>query len=91
MTELIPQSYKILAVDDSDVALHMVRADLSQSGFQVMTATSGEAALQIMAEQGLPHLAIVDVNMPDGMDGFELCERLHQFSDVPVIMLTEML
>jgi len=35
----------------------------------------------------LPHLAIVDLNMP-GMDGFELCEAIHGFSDLPIIMLT---
>jgi DNA-binding response OmpR family regulator len=88
MTEIPPQLYRILAVDDSDVALHMVETNLTQAGFQVMTASSGEAALAIMQGQGLPHLAIVDVNMPEGMDGFEFCDRIHQFSDVPVIMLT---
>ena len=69
MTKLIPQSYRILAVDDSALSLHMVESNLTQAVFQVMVAASGEVALQIMEGQGLPHLAIVDVNMPDGMDG----------------------
>jgi len=68
--------------------LHLVAENLVDAGFQVMTASSGEAALTILEEQGLPHLAIVDVNMPDGMDGFEFCDKIHQFCDVPVIMLT---
>jgi DNA-binding response OmpR family regulator len=88
MSELLPQTYKILAVDDSEVALHMVAQNLTDSGFQVITAASGEEALALMLKQGLPHLALVDVNMPDGMDGFELCDKMHQFCDVPVIMLT---
>lgn len=88
MSELKPQSYRILAVDDSDVALHMVETSLVDSGFQVITAASGEEAMELMQEYGLPHLAIVDVNMPDGMDGFELCDKMHQFCDVPIIMLT---
>jgi len=88
MIEFVPQSYRILAVDDSTIILDMVKMMLHQAGFQVLTATSGEEALDLMKREGLPHLAIVDINMPFGMDGFEFCEVLHEFSDVPVIMLT---
>lgn len=88
MIELVPQSYRILAVDDSQVILDMVKMMLSQADFQVLTAASGEEALDLIKREGLPHLAIVDINMPSGMDGFEFCEALHAFSDVPVIMLT---
>jgi len=88
MSELLPQTYRILAVDDSAVALHMVESSLVDSGFQVITASSGEEALVLMTNQGLPHLALIDVNMPDGMDGFELCDKMNQFCDVPIIMLT---
>lgn len=88
MTEFVPQSYRILAVDDSTIILEMVKIVLGQAGFHVFTAVSGEEALELMRQQGLPHLAVVDINMPSGMDGFEFCEALHEFSDVPVIMLT---
>ncbi|MCP4359788.1 MAG: response regulator transcription factor [Chloroflexi bacterium] len=88
MIEFLPQSYRILAVDDSEVALHMITTTLSQAGFVVMVTSSGEEALALMETAGLPHLAIVDVNMPGGMDGFEFCDKMQQFCDLPVIMLT---
>lgn len=78
----------ILVVDDSIEALEILRQTLSKAGYCVWTAISGEEALDIIASDGLPQLAIVDLHMPPGMDGFELCERFGQFSDLPVIMLT---
>ena len=80
--------YRILAVDDSQLILRMVENALEKAGFKVISALSGEDALAAVERHGLPHLAIVDINMPYGMDGFELCERLLEFSDLPVIMLT---
>ncbi len=88
MVEFSPQSYNILAVDDSQVVLHMVRNTLSRAGFQVKTAESGEEALALIENEGLPHLALVDINMPFGMDGFEFCEKVLEFCDLPIIMLT---
>jgi DNA-binding response OmpR family regulator len=55
----------------------------------VLTAASGEEALGVIERQGLPHLAIVDIVMP-GMSGFEFCEVVQRFSDLPVILLTAM-
>ena len=88
MSEFNPQSYRILAVDDSSIILHMVSSTLEKAGFQVSTALSGEEALARLKKEGLPHLAIVDINMPFGMDGFEFCETVLEFSDLPIIMLT---
>lgn len=82
------QPVSILVVDDSVEALEILRRTLEKPGYQVWTAISGEEALGRVADRGLPQLAIVDLHMPPGMDGFELCERLNQFSDIPVIMLT---
>lgn len=79
---------KVLVVDDNDYTLHIVGHALEQASFQVLTATSGENALENLEQTGLPHLALVDYHMPPGMSGFELCRTLHQFSDLPVIMLT---
>ncbi|HRQ38714.1 MAG TPA: response regulator transcription factor [Chloroflexota bacterium] len=88
MTNSAPPSYRILVVDDSEISLYTAERYLQDSGFQVMTANSGEDALTIMEQMGLPHLALVDINMPGGIDGFEFCDKMHQFCDVPVIMLT---
>ncbi|MFQ5401161.1 MAG: response regulator transcription factor [Anaerolineae bacterium] len=83
-----PDSFRILAMDDSMLILHMVKTALEEAGFQVSTAVSGEQALDLIKRFGLPHLALVDINMPPGMDGFEFCEIVHEYSDLPVIMLT---
>ena len=88
MNDFSAESYRILVVDDSHSILEIVRSTLTLHGFQVMTADSGEAALDLLINEGLPHLALVDINMPMGMDGLELCEKMLQFSDLPIIMLT---
>ena len=81
-------SYRILAIDDSALVLRLVANALKEADFQVSTALSGEEALELIARYGLPHLALVDINMPPGMDGFEFCEAVHEYSDLPIIMLT---
>lgn len=88
MTETPDKSQKILVVDDNAYTLRIVRHTLQQDGYNVFTVASGEEALRNIAEQGLPHLAIVDLHLPPGMSGFEFCRTVHQYSDLPVIMLT---
>lgn len=78
---------RILAVDDDPNALRIVELSLRRAGFEVLKASSGTEALTIIERRGIPHLVIADLNMP-WMNGFELCEKLHEFCDVPVIMLT---
>lgn len=80
--------YHILAIDDSPMILRLVSLALEEADFKVTTASSGEEGLEIMQRFGLPHLALVDINMPPGMDGFEFCEKVLEFSDLPIIMLT---
>jgi DNA-binding response OmpR family regulator len=53
----------------------------------VIAAESALHALRLIERLGLPHLAIVDINMP-GMSGLEFCEVVQQYSDLPVIMVT---
>lgn len=78
---------RILVVDDDPAILRLVGDKLNFAGYEVFTATSGQQALDLIKGRGLPHLAIVDVNMP-GMDGFEFCRLVQSYSDLPVIMLT---
>jgi DNA-binding response OmpR family regulator len=77
----------VLVVDDDPLILRLVSDKLSGAGFAVSTATSGEEALALLERAGLPHLAIVDINMP-GIDGFEFCRIVHAYCDLPIIMLT---
>jgi DNA-binding response OmpR family regulator len=74
-------------VDDDPKVRRLVELKLDHAGFEVRTAASGKEALDIIAQYGLPHLAIVDIMMP-GLNGFEFCEAVQEFSDLPVIMLT---
>lgn len=78
---------RILVVDDNTYTLRLVKHTLTQGGFQVSTAVSGKEAITLINRYGLPHLAIVDLHMP-GMSGFEFCRKVHDFSDLPIIMLT---
>lgn len=88
MSDVSTTQQVILAVDDNLYTLRIVQHALEQVGFKVLTAVSGEDALAIMSREGLPHLAVVDIHMPPGMSGFEFCRTVHQFSDLPVVMLT---
>lgn len=87
MFDYFTKLQRILVVDDDPAILGLVKDKLDRAGFEVFTATSGQHALDAIARRGLPHLAIVDINMP-GMNGFELCRTIQQFTDLPVIMLT---
>lgn len=87
MLENTSETQRILVVDDNTYTLRIVNHTLEQAGFGVSTAISGPEALKLINRYGLPHLAIVDIHMPE-MSGFEFCRALHEFSDVPVIMLT---
>lgn len=88
MSDSDSTTHRILAVDDDPFNLRIVSHALEQAGYPVITAGSGEEALSAITQYGLPHLAIVDIHMPPGMSGFEFCRTIHQFSDLPVIMLT---
>jgi DNA-binding response OmpR family regulator len=76
-----------LVVDDDPDILRLVSDKLDRAGFEVVAAASGQDALDLIERRGLPHLAIVDLMMPS-MDGFEFCETIQGFTDLPVIMLT---
>lgn len=88
MKQVDGNPYRILAVDDSAFILRLVESALLSAEFQVSTAISGEEGLDQIKRHGLPHLAIVDINMPLGIDGFEFCEKVLEFCDLPIIMLT---
>jgi DNA-binding response OmpR family regulator len=78
---------RVLVVDDDPLVLRLVSDKLDLAGFEVFTASSGQQALELIDHRGLPHLAIVDINMP-GMDGFEFCRTVQAYSDLPIIFLT---
>ncbi len=87
MSEEPTRQHRILAIDDNAYALRIVEHTLREADFRVITAISGEEALAQIEREGLPDLAIVDLHMP-GISGFEFAHRVHQYSDLPIVMLT---
>lgn len=89
MTEPMNPRDIVLLVDDSPEALGFLTEALEQSGFSVLIATAGQAALNIV-ERITPDLILLDAIMP-AMDGFETCRRLKanaSVAQVPVIFMT---
>ena len=79
----------VLIVDDVPDNLLVLHDALDESGYTVLVATSGEAALQ-RARQALPDIVLLDAMMP-GMDGFEVARRLKaapETAHIPIIFMT---
>jgi len=77
---------KILVVDDDETLLRFVDEYLTREGHRVITANRGAKGLRALY-QDRPDLVILDVMMP-GMDGWEVCARMRELADVPILMLT---
>ncbi|TCO66283.1 response regulator transcription factor [Caldanaerobacter subterraneus] len=77
---------KIFVVDDEIKILEVVKSYLEREGFSVITETNGNNVLDTFKKEK-PDLVILDLMLP-GISGEELCKRLRQFSDVPILMLT---
>ncbi len=80
---------RVLVVDDAPVNIKLMRAILTAAGYQVLEATSGPMALELMRREK-PEAMLLDVSMP-GMTGYEVCETVRRDADfraLPVIMVT---
>jgi len=77
---------KILAVDDEPRYLRLIEANLRTEGYEVITAQDGMQAVEIFSSSQA-ELVLLDIMMPK-LDGFAVCQRIRQFSNVPIIMLT---
>lgn len=77
---------KILVADDEMLYQHLLRVNLEKEGYEVVAASNGEEALDLVTSRH-PDLVILDIMMPK-LDGISTCERIRQFSNVPIIMLT---
>lgn len=77
---------RILVVDDEPLYIRLVKINLLTEGYEVITASNGEEALETIFTDP-PDLVLLDVMMPK-LDGITTCERIRQFSNVPIIMLT---
>jgi two-component system KDP operon response regulator KdpE len=77
---------KILVVDDEPKIRMFVRANLQARGYDVYLAQDGIEALEVAARV-LPDVIVLDVGMP-GMDGIEVCRKIREWSDTPIIILS---
>jgi two-component system alkaline phosphatase synthesis response regulator PhoP len=80
----------ILVVDDEPHIVEIVRDYLKQAGYRVVTAGDGQMALTL-ARHERPDLIVLDLMLPGGIDGLEVCRRLRRdpgLTEVPIIMLT---
>jgi two-component system KDP operon response regulator KdpE len=77
---------RILVCDDDGQLLRGLRLVLREAGYEVLSCETGEEALDRAAVSG-PHAAIVDLMLPD-MPGIEVCRRLREWSDIPILILS---
>jgi len=79
-------STSILVVDDEPRYLRLLEANLRTEGYQIITAQNGKEAVETFSANPVD-LILLDVLMPQ-MDGFTVCQRIRQYSNVPIIILT---
>ncbi len=77
---------RILLVDDEPLILKGLRFTLEQEGYEILTAADGEEALQVFFDQQVD-LVLLDVMLPK-LDGIQVCQRIRESSNVPILMLT---
>ena len=80
-------SEKILVVEDEPRVVRLVSEVLKAVGYRVVAAATGDSAIEMFALEQ-PDLVLLDILLPHGPDGYEVCRRIREFSSVPVIMLT---
>lgn len=80
------QAKKILVVDDEAQITRVLRRGLESAGYQVRIANDGRSGLETF-RSWLPDLVVTDLSMP-GFDGLELCSRIRQISEVPILVLS---
>jgi two-component system KDP operon response regulator KdpE len=77
---------RILVIDDDPRLIRLVREILCAAGYKVITHLDGEEAIGVIAVEQ-PNLVLLDILL-DEQDGYQICKRVREFSDVPIIMLT---
>lgn len=80
------ESKKILIIEDEKTISDIIQFNLTKEGFEVETAYDGKDGLE-KALNGKPDLILLDLMLPL-MDGFQVCKRVREVSNVPILMLT---
>ena len=77
---------KVLVVEDEKLIVKGIRFSLEQDGMEVTCAYDGEEALRL-AQENKFDMILLDIMLPK-MDGFEVCQAIREFSNMPIVMLT---
>ena len=80
---------RVLIVDDIPENIHIL-LNILKNDFMILTATSGEQALDVALKEPIPDIILLDIQLP-GIDGYEVCRRLKAnkaTKDIPVIFVT---
>ena len=83
---MVDKKLSILVIDDDALILRLMRSILESEGYKVFTASNGKLGLDVF-EREVPNLIILDIMMP-GIDGYTVCQRIRESSQVPIIMVT---
>lgn len=84
---MVKSKQRILIVDDEPRLIRLVREVLGAVGYEVLEAADGETGIEMVALEQ-PDLLLLDILLPRGMDGYEVCRRVREFANLPIIMLT---
>jgi len=85
----VTRGLRVLAVEDRELLLHMLKQTLEQMGMQVSTAANAEEALAAVARDGTPDLLISDIVMPGKLDGLELAAQLREHdARLPILLMS---
>jgi two-component system KDP operon response regulator KdpE len=78
---------RILVVDDEPRLVRLINEILRATGYNVICTGNGERALELVPVEQ-PNLILLDLVLPGNLDGYEICRRVREYSNVPVIMIT---
>lgn len=79
---------RILVVDYESKSVHLLRQILTTAGYTVTTTIKGERAVELAAEEA-PSMVIAEAFLPGKVNGFELARHIRQFSEIPIILLSD--
>ncbi len=79
-------SIKVLAIDDDPALVELLAIILTSQGFSVKTTTFGEEGVKLVREFD-PDIILLDLMMP-GMNGWEVCASVREFSTIPILILS---
>lgn len=78
---------RILIIEDEPKVIHLLKEVLTAAGYEVIITYNGAKAVETIALEQ-PDLVLLDILLSGALDGYEICRRVREFSDVPVIMVT---